>query len=88
MGMAMAMVTITAMAMMTAMIDYGLLLESNGMIAANIYFSFYIQWKCKEQQREWSKGGKQWVIFCNGYGDGNGNGNGNNSNDRLLFVSW
>ncbi len=39
----MAMVTITAMAMMTAMIDYGLLLESNGMIAANIYFSFYIQ---------------------------------------------
>jgi hypothetical protein len=40
MGMAMAMLTTTAMEMTTATIDDHLLLESNRMIAAIIYFLF------------------------------------------------
>ncbi len=43
MAMIMVMLTITAMVRTTTMVDYWLLLKSNGMIAANI-FSFYIQW--------------------------------------------
>jgi hypothetical protein len=42
MAMAMARLTTTAMVMTTATIDYCLLLESDGMIAVIIYFSFYI----------------------------------------------
>jgi hypothetical protein len=40
MAMTMAMLTITAMVMAMVMIDYCLLLESDGMIAAIIYFLF------------------------------------------------
>jgi hypothetical protein len=43
MAMAMATLTMTVTATMTAMIDYCSLHESNGMIAAIRYFSFYIQ---------------------------------------------
>jgi hypothetical protein len=42
MAMVMAMLTLTATATMTAMIDHHLLLESDGMIAEMMYFSFYI----------------------------------------------
>ncbi len=45
MAMTMAMLTMTAMAMTTATIDYRLLLESNGMIAAILYFLFVFNGK-------------------------------------------
>jgi hypothetical protein len=43
MAMTMAMLTMTAMVATTATIDYHSLLESNGMIAAIIYFLFHIE---------------------------------------------
>jgi hypothetical protein len=85
MAMTMAMLTMTVTVMTTVMIDYCLLLESNGIIAAVTYFLFIFNDNAKGEfvvdEANGRREGKSGLIFCNVYGDGDGDGNNNNSDD-------
>ncbi len=85
MAMTMAMLTMTATVTMTTMIDYCLLLENDGMIAAMIYFLLKFNDNARENllATKVMGGGRGKVgwFFCHVYGDIDGDGNDNNRND-------
>jgi hypothetical protein len=85
MAMTMAMLTMPATVTTTTMIDYWLLLESNGVIAVIIYFLFIFNDNARENllATKVIGGGRAKVgwFFWNVYGDSDGDGNDNNSDD-------
>jgi hypothetical protein len=84
MAMTMAMLTTTATVTTTATIDYCLHLESNGMIAAILYFLFIFNENARTNLLAMKvMGGGRGKVggFFNVYGDGDGDGNNNDSDD-------